>query len=206
MGAAVAGQEVVGVMFVLVEVEDTIRVPPRDFGAGVYSALEKQVNRVWAGRVVAPHGVCVRLWDWVRKEEDRIVHNDGSSYTTCRFRLLVFSPMPGEVLNTRVLASDKDGVRLELDFFNHIYVVPDALPTPSHFNQQERAWVWEYTSETQLVFEPDANVRCKVKDVQYRDKDDASIQAYLPRMFLYAEMRTEGMGDTSWWEGQDGDE
>ena len=56
---------------------------------------------------------------------------DGSAHAEVQFRVLVFSPFRGELLEGTVKYCTSDRVVISLGFFEDIILPPDALPQPS---------------------------------------------------------------------------
>jgi len=63
-----------------------------------------------------------------------------------KFRIVVFRPFEGEILQGMVKYCTKDRVVITLGFFEDIILPADALPHPSQFDEKEKIWVWDYNS------------------------------------------------------------
>lgn len=133
-------------MFKLVKIEEIVQVPARLFGKPRLLALEHEVNRRFANKVIARVGLCVALWDWVSVGEDRLVAQTGEASTRCVFRLVVFAPFEGEVVFARVGASHETGLFLEVGFFDSIHVPQKRLPAVSVWDAKEKVWIWQPTT------------------------------------------------------------
>ncbi|CAD6903282.1 unnamed protein product [Tilletia controversa] len=131
-------------MFQLAEIEDTIRIEPCNMGKDRVEALSDEINRKYANRVLQGVGLCIFLFD-ISKASDGIVRwGDGCLYHHCTFRMLLFRPFPGEVLEGSIKSSDEDGIRISMDFFDDIYVPPHLMPDICGFDHHDRAWFWVY--------------------------------------------------------------
>jgi len=194
-------------------------VAPDLFGQPVFLALKDRVDRIYSNRVLPHRGLCITLWDWIEKGEDRLLYSDGAAYTHVAFRMLVYRPVTNEIIIGRIIAADRDGIRLSSDMFSHIYVAPHRLPSPSHFDEAESAWIWTY-GQDKLFIDLEELAKCKVVSVTYSetasldqetdadnhiddpsssDKKGAS-KLHYPPMVINASMAGEGLGVLSWWE------
>ncbi|KAL9940640.1 hypothetical protein V8E36_000128 [Tilletia maclaganii] len=131
-------------MFRLAEIEDTIRIEPANMGKDRVQALTDEINRKYANMVLQGVGLCIFLFDFVTASEGKVRWGDGCLYHHCTFRMLLFRPFIGEVLQGRIKSSDEDGIRISLEFFDDIYVPSHLMPDISAFDHHERAWFWVY--------------------------------------------------------------
>lgn len=134
-------------MFKLVTIKDTVLVPAHLFGVSRLKALEHMVNKRYSDRVIAEHGLCIALWDFLKVGEDRLVVQSGEASTVCIFRLVVFCPFPGEVIFGRISGSHEKGLVVEVGFFEGVHVDTAGLPKPSNFDEKERVWIWKPEQE-----------------------------------------------------------
>lgn len=119
-------------MFILVELEDTIRVRAEDFG-DVRLALRTELARHYTHRILNDVGLVVCVFDILHLGDPFVcMAADGTAQTTLRFRLVVFRPALGETLVGKVLASTPDGIQVSLDFTTAVFIPWTSLPTPSH--------------------------------------------------------------------------
>ena len=65
----------------------------------------------------------------------------------------MFRPFVGEVIIGKVIQSNKDGVRISLDFFDDILIPASNLQTPSAFNPSTNLWVWKYETDPESTNE-----------------------------------------------------
>lgn len=130
-------------MFRLVTVEDVVQVPAALFGMDSFDAMELVVNKKYANTVLSGAGICCGLWDWVSAGDHRLMPDSGDANTRCRFRLLVFAPMHGQVLWGYVNRCEEGGLLLDLDFLGGIRVPKSEFPGEQQVfevNGNERAW------------------------------------------------------------------
>eukprot|EP00177_Eucheuma_denticulatum_P008355 GFKZ01015196.1.p1 GENE.GFKZ01015196.1~~GFKZ01015196.1.p1 ORF type:complete len:396 (-),score=76.65 GFKZ01015196.1:42-1229(-) len=201
-------------MFKLITIQDTILVPPHLFGQPRLVALEHAINKRFSDRVIPHYGLCVALWDWVDVSEDRLIPHSGDASTLCTFRMVVFSPFPGEVLFSRINASHDTGLYLEMGFFDAIHVRKEALPNPSTWDASEKVWVWkpevgggelfmDVSNEcvfrcVEVVYEERMKVRPTERD------SNAGVMTIWGSIHDKGIENSQGLGDPLWWE--DGEE
>jgi DNA-directed RNA polymerase subunit E'/Rpb7 len=150
-------------MFRLVVIEDVIQVPPSLFSMERFDAMELVVNRKYSNTVLSGVGVCVSLWDWVEAGDDRLMPHTGDANTGCKFRLLVFAPMQGEVLWGHINKCHGDGVTIDMDFIGGIEVARAELPGVNHelvTNDEGMGW--------KFVFPPEQEEAERDEDVEAR--------------------------------------
>uniref|UniRef100_A0A3Q3M004 DNA-directed RNA polymerase subunit n=1 Tax=Labrus bergylta TaxID=56723 RepID=A0A3Q3M004_9LABR len=87
-------------MFVLVEMVDTVRIPPWNFN--------RQLNVCVC--VVFNVGLCICLYDITKMEDSYIFPGDGASHTKVHFRYVVFHPFLDEILVGKIKYCSQEGV------------------------------------------------------------------------------------------------
>lgn len=118
-------------MFILVELEDTIRVRAEDFG-DVRLALRTELARHYTHRILNDVGLVVCVFDILHLGDPFVcMAADGTAQVTLRFRVVVFRPALGETLVGKVLASTPDGIQVSLDFTAAVFIPWTSLPSPS---------------------------------------------------------------------------
>jgi len=134
-------------MFVLVELKDTVRIPPSNFKFKLNDVIADELNRKLANKVYKDVGLCITLHDITKIEESYIFPGDGASHTKVTFRFIVFRPWMEEILIGKIRSCSPEGVHVTLGFFEDIVIPPHKLQHPSRFDQMEQAWVWIYKTE-----------------------------------------------------------
>ena len=97
-------------MFVLAEIKDTIRLPPKRFGVNLQEAITDELNTKLANKVVYNVGLCVALHDVLEIGDSFILPGDGGSCTPVKFRFVVFRPFVDEILVGRIKSCSHEGV------------------------------------------------------------------------------------------------
>ncbi|BFZ17904.1 hypothetical protein BsWGS_20943 [Bradybaena similaris] len=165
-------------MFVLVQMKDTVRIPPRLFNLDTMDAIREALNKKFANKVVYKVGLCIALWDIETIEDSYIFPGDGATHTIVHFRYVVFRPFVDEILTGRIKSCSKDGVHVTMGFFDDIMIPSDSLQHPSKFNEQEQLWSWEYEAgeegKVDLPMEIGGDIRFRVVDETFIDTTPSS--------------------------------
>ena len=140
-------------MYVLVRVEDTIRIPPNLFGEDLDKVVEETVQKTFEGSMRKNSGVIV-LADNIKPVGDGIViHGDGAMYQKVSFDALVFKPILQEVVDAIVCEI------VEFGAFCHIGPL-DAL---THMSQIMNDYV-EVDSENEIIVGKEKKLTLKTGD------------------------------------------
>ena len=84
-------------MFVLAEMQDTVRVAPGAFGKPTTDIVKAEVDAKYAARVVNDVGLCVCCRDVLDVGDGLVYPLDGGATYKATFSLLVFRPFVGEI-------------------------------------------------------------------------------------------------------------
>lgn len=159
-------------MFVLSEFRDVIRVPAENLGQPIEEVLAEELNKRFANKVVLDVGLVICLHDIVDVGESYIYCGDGAIHTKCVYRMIVFRPQVGEILCGTLKSSSKEGLSISLGFFDSIIIPPQQLNEPSHFNEIDQSWTWNYEDEGQthvLMLEVGEQLRFRVHSEEFVD-------------------------------------
>ncbi len=89
-------------MYQIVEMEDTVRIPPHLLGADQDEISRDLVQRSFEGRLNKKYGFTVLASGVERLGEGRVIHGDGAVYQRVKFNALSFKPEVGEVVEGTV--------------------------------------------------------------------------------------------------------
>nr|XP_040133390.1 DNA-directed RNA polymerase III subunit RPC8 isoform X3 [Ictidomys tridecemlineatus] len=89
-------------MFVLVEMVDTVRIPPWQFERKLNDSIAEELNKKLANKVVYNVGLCICLFDITKLEDAYVFPGDGASHT-----------------------------KVSLGFFDDILIPPESLQQPA---------------------------------------------------------------------------
>ncbi|TRZ15072.1 hypothetical protein HGM15179_012052 [Zosterops borbonicus] len=159
-------------MFVLVEMTDTVRIPPWQFERKLNDSIAEELNKKLANKVVYNVGLCICLYDITKLEDSYIFPGDGGSHTKVHFRYVVFHPFLDEILVGQIKSCSQDGVHVSIGFFDDIVIPPESLQQPAKFDEAEQVWVWEYETEEgahDLYMDIGEEIRFRVVDETFVD-------------------------------------
>ena len=210
-------------MFEVVRLEDTVHIPPSEFGKPILEAATEELNAKYPNKVIIDLGLCIALHDIIRIGESQLYQGSAHQHALVEFRLVVFRPFVGEVLSGTVVSCDQQGVRMSLGFFDDIFIpsmlmMGGEMGGSSSWSEEEQLWVWNVSEDDQLFLDLENPARFRVSSVAYR-RPAASAEARAPgtqaagsgdsepaAMQITAAIDHPGLGLISWWPPEgDGD-
>jgi len=201
-------------MFVLSKMTSIVRIEPKQFSKQLPDALSDALNAKLANKVVKDVGLVIALYDILEIGESHVMAGDGASHTKVTFRLLVFRPFIEEILTGKIKSSNKEGLTLNLGFFDDIFVPAEALQHPCRFDESDQVWVWEYPTEDDgghhdLFMDPGEEIRFRVTSEAFVDTSPsapdvkgAAVVSEEDSKIPYqisASINEPGLGLLSWW-------
>ena len=105
-------------MFFLTTIADTLRISPSSFSCGDYPSIIRAIAVKYPRKVIMDVGLCIALFDVIKIGSSLIHPADGGAHFEVVFRVVVFKPFVGEVINGKVSACTKAGIEVSLDFFD----------------------------------------------------------------------------------------
>ncbi|CAJ0629527.1 9017_t:CDS:2 [Entrophospora sp. SA101] len=118
----------------------TIHIQPYNFHRPKFDALGDEINRIYANKVVQGVGLCICLFDILNASEEIVHYGDGASYARVVFRLVVFRPFIGEIIEGKVSSNTSEGVKVSLGYFDDI-LIPTNLDDFWRFDYNFQVWV-----------------------------------------------------------------
>ncbi|CAG8447151.1 8307_t:CDS:2 [Diversispora eburnea] len=168
-------------MFILTVLRDTIHIQPYDFHKPKYEALTDEINRIYANKVIQEIGLCICLFDILSASEEVVHYGNGASYANVTFRLVVFRPFIGEILEGTVSSNTAEGVKVTLGYFDDI-LIPTNQDDKWKFDHETQVWVrlwdniipeeeWESVEDKYLYMymDKDLPIRFRVIDEKFTD-------------------------------------
>ena len=73
-------------MFILSEIEDTVKIVPNDFKKEDSGAITDVLNEKYANKVVQEVGLCICVHDILHTSEGFILYGDGCSYVKGKYQ------------------------------------------------------------------------------------------------------------------------
>ena len=86
-------------MYKLIELTDTVRIPPEYIGQNLVKVMDKLVQASFEGRLSKQYGMTVLTLDVDPLGEGVLIHGDGAIYQRVRFKALTFKPEVHELVN-----------------------------------------------------------------------------------------------------------
>ena len=131
-------QNIKHIMFVISKMTSIVRIEPKMFGREMPEVVTDVLNAKLANKVLKDVGLVISLFDIIEIGESHVMAGDGASHTKVTFRVLVFRPFIEEVLTGRIKSSTKEGVTLNLGFFDDIFVPASNLQHPCRFDESDQ--------------------------------------------------------------------
>ncbi|KAH9590267.1 DNA-directed RNA polymerase III subunit RPC8 [Schistosoma haematobium] len=210
-------------MFVLVSLKDTVVIKPNYIGSDMKEIMEQELNSRFCSKVIYKVGLCISLWDILKVEESFISDVDGAYYTTVSFRIVCFRPFIDEILIGIVKSLSKAGLRVSLNFFDDVFIPAEKLRSPSRYDYEQNAWIWEYAYEgetAELRIDKHDTIRFRVVEEVWSDPNpdsdktsistsndplecgdgnpDSLIEPKAPYTII-GSVVADGLGVTCWW-------
>lgn len=146
-----------------------VHIAPPEFGKPFLTAIMDALSEKYPNKVVLNLGLCVAIYDVIHVGESQIYPGNASHHTTVEFRLVIFKPFVGEVLDGSITSCDAQGVRISLGFFDEVHVPGRLLQEGSVWSEDEQVWVWCVPgTDSQLFFDVQNPLRFRVEAVHYR--------------------------------------
>lgn len=127
---------------------DVVQIHPKDFSKPSARAIEDRINAKYADKVLHKVGLCVGFHSLISASEG-LIGQTGSGIVNVNvdFRLVVFRPFKGEILQGTITYSEPRGIHLSMGFFDDVVVPPSVLFDPSVYQKEETSeqhvWVWK---------------------------------------------------------------
>ncbi|KAK9466927.1 RNA polymerase III subunit Rpc25-domain-containing protein [Lipomyces arxii] len=199
-------------MFILSRLSDLIRIEPDKFSKRTEDAVEDEINAKYANKVAQDVGLCLCLFDILDFGDGLIRHGDGSAYVKTVFRLIVFRPFVGEVLQGWISSCSEDGIRIRMQFFDDVFVPKEYLFEDCEFIAREQTWMWQSN-----YLDSNDKVRFRVEQEVFTDQSPQGpknmteeapgqpVNTVAPYA-LIGSIASFGMGRLDWWDKEEGQE
>ncbi|KAK7533713.1 DNA-directed rna polymerase III 25 kd polypeptide [Phyllosticta citricarpa] len=194
-------------MFLTTTISDLIQIKPEEFEKSSIKAIKDAIHAKYSNKVIQEVGLCICLRDILKSSEGLIGHGTGIVNVNVDFRLVVFRPFKGEIIEGKITGASSQGIKIALDFFDDIFVPgPVNLFEGVNFVGQEQVWVWTTENGDELFFDLEETVRFRVEAEIWTDQspqapttDDTQVERKSPYSII-GSMQQAGLGPTLWWE------
>lgn len=135
-------------MFTVTEVTDMIEILPSYFNGDGYETVSYLLENKFCNKVIAGVGLCITVYD-----VDKIYHEDSETlfgsgtFTKVDFRVVVFRPFLGEIIEGTIKYCVKNYVKVTLDFFDDIIIYSDQLPQPIRYLAEDKMFLWSFNQQ-----------------------------------------------------------
>ena len=205
-----------------------VQIHPSDFSKTSERAIEDYINTKYADKVIHKVGLCVGFHSIISVSDGLIGHGTGTVNVNVDFRLVVYRPFKGEILQGTITHSGPDvGIYLSQDFFEDIVIPPEVLFENTVWTKDDKgkgddAFVWYYENEESGVtienwFDRADKCLYRVEEEQWHDLSpemQKTNQSFLVReqyddgrvrktpYVIRGSMGSNGLGPTVFWEGE----
>lgn len=194
-------------MFILTTISDLVQIPPFEFYKRSRFAVEDKVNEKYSNKIVQKIGLCVCMYDLLKHSDGLIGHGTGFVNVNVEFRMIVFRPFKGEIIQGTISNASKEGIRISTEFFNDIYVPPHLLFPDTEFEESEQVYIWR-NEGSELYFDKGDIVRFRIENEEWHDQSElappgkedttSEIERKVPYSIV-ASMQEPGLGNVLWW-------
>lgn len=200
-------------MFQLSIISDLIRIPPHLFNLPREVSIKQELNVKHANKIIPKLGLVISIYDLIEFDTGLFRPGDGAMYVSVTCRLLIFKPFVGEVLTGWIEKCTAEGIKVNMGFFNDIFIPKALLFENSSFSVDENAWIWKMDEDTTLYLDINEKISFRIEEeiftnvkpkgplntTESETKTDNE-KEQTPPYALIASCQTDGMGCCSWWE------
>jgi DNA-directed RNA polymerase III subunit RPC8 len=131
-------------MYVLVELQDKLKILPEQFDRDTAEVLAEQIDIKYSNKVMLDIGLCVCFYDFIEVQDAYVYPGEGSCHQVVKFRMVVFRPFIGETITGHIQSSDVSGIRVTMGFFSDIFIPSSRIRQPASYNPNKKCWTWHY--------------------------------------------------------------
>ncbi|KAF1981431.1 hypothetical protein K402DRAFT_235485 [Aulographum hederae CBS 113979] len=154
-------------MFNIAVIEDLVEIPPVEFTRKTRDVVEDQINAKYCNKIVQNVGLCIRFYDLLTASDGLITPGKGTVHVIVKFRLLVFRPHIGEILEGTIAENGPEGIFIHVNFFIDIFVpAPTNLFEDCTYLREENVWTWG-EGEDAVYFDVGERCRFRVETEQW---------------------------------------
>lgn len=201
-------------MFQLSLISDLIRIPPHLFNLPREIAIKQELNVKHSNKIIPKLGLAISVYDIIEYDSGLFTPGDGAIYIQVTCRLLIFKPFIGEIITGWIEKCTIDGIKINIGFFNDIFIPKALLFENSSFSIDENAWIWKMDDDTTLYLDVNEKIYFRIEEEIFtnvkpkgplnndniKKDDDGQQKEQTPPYALIASCQTDGMGCCSWWE------
>ncbi len=138
-------------MFVLTTISESVRLSPQKLKYDYVQAIALSLNQKYCNRVILDVGLAISVFDVLEAGDPYVHSGHAAAFVAVKFRLIVFRPFVGQVLEGYVRSAKEDGIHVSLTFFDDIVIPPSCLAPGMRFDAAEQLWVWHYEGAVMFI-------------------------------------------------------
>ncbi len=176
-------------MYQIVELEDTVRVPPSQFNDSLENVLKKLLAEKYEGKIDRDIGAIVLVIEAKTNGIGKVIPGDGAAYYEANFKALTYKPELQEVVDGEVIEIIEFGafVRLgPLDGLVHVSQIADDF---LNYDSKGSRFVGKASKKT---LQEGDKVRARIVTISLKKAKENKIGLT---------MRQPGLGKFEWMEG-----
>lgn len=171
-------------MFELVEVKDSVKIPPKKIGKDLEEAIKESLGEELEGRIYKDVGIVLSIEKILEIGENRIFPGDENVYYQVSFELLAYRPIEHEVVIGQVVDITEFGVFVRtgpIDALVHVSQVMD-----DYVNYDEKNSILSARKSSRTLKEGDL-VRARIISISMGKESKVGLT-----------MRQPGLGALRW--------
>ncbi len=166
-------------MYKLVEVKDTIRVPPSRLGMELEDALKESLGEKYEGSINPELGVVLNVEEVIETTEGKVFPGDGAVFYPGRFKVLVFQPEEHEVILGEVVDITEFGAFIRLGPIDGLAHVSQVMDDFVSYDKKNRTLLGQASKRVLAVGDV---VRARVISISLKEKDKIGLTMRQPRL------------------------
>ena len=151
-------------MFKLIEVEDTVRIPPSKFGEPLEKVASEELGAKYEGVVSKGLGYVVAVVDTKTRPRGKIIPGDGATYHQMIFTLLIFKPEIQEIVEGEIVELEDFGAFVRIGPIDALLHVSQIIDDFVSYDQRQSRLI---AKETQRAIRQGDAVRARITVASY---------------------------------------
>jgi len=176
-------------MYQLIEVEDIVRVPPREFQKPLEEVLKDLLAAKYEGMLDRDAGAVVAVTSVKTEGIGKVIPGDGAAYYNATFKALTYQPQLQEIIEGEVIEIVEFGAFVRLGPLDGLIHVSQITDDYLNYDEKNSRFVGKETKKT--LAEGD-KVRARVVTISLKKAKENKIGLT---------MRQPGLGKLEWLDG-----
>ena len=182
-------------MYKIVDVADTVRVPPKRFNEDLGSVITQELETMVVGKVDKVLGIVLAVTEINEVGEGKIILGDGAIYYKVKFRILSYQPVINEVVEGSITEVTEFGAFVNFGPVDGLIHVSQITEDFMSYDQKNASFVGRDTNKMLKVADV---VQARIVTVSLKSRvSDSKIgltmrQPYLGKLEWIAETQKKG--------------